>query len=116
VSPDLRAASLRSHRGEYEHADLRGSRFNDVDLRESDLRGVSVISTSRPTGVTSSRATCPVLLVAGEDSQFWPASHATDMAARNEEVEAVVLEGCGYPVNIDDPEAFNATLLRLLTP
>ena len=25
---------------EYEHADLRGSRFNDVDLRESDLRGV----------------------------------------------------------------------------
>ena len=25
---------------EYEHADLRGSRFDDVDLRESELRGV----------------------------------------------------------------------------
>ena len=25
---------------DYEHVDLRGSRFNDVDLRESDLRGV----------------------------------------------------------------------------
>ena len=66
--------------------------------------------------MTSSRATCPVLLVAGEDNQFWPASHATDMAARNEEVEAVVLEGCGHPVNIDDPAAFNATLLRFLAP
>jgi pimeloyl-ACP methyl ester carboxylesterase len=62
------------------------------------------------------RATCPVLLVAGEDSQFWPASHATDMAALNEEVEAVVLEGCGHPVNIDDPAAFNATLLSFLAP
>jgi pimeloyl-ACP methyl ester carboxylesterase len=60
------------------------------------------------------RATCPVLLVAGAESQFWPASHATDMAALNEDVEAVVLEGCGHPVNLDDPEGFNATLLRFL--
>jgi len=60
------------------------------------------------------RATCPVLLVAGAESQFWPSSHATDMAALNEDVEAVVLEGCGHPVNLDDPEAFNATLLRFL--
>ena len=28
---------------EYEHADLRGSRFDDVDLRDSELRA----STSR---------------------------------------------------------------------
>ena len=55
-----------------------------------------------------------MLLVAGAESQFWPASHATDMAALNEKVEAVVLEGCGHPANIDDPEAFNATLLRFL--
>jgi len=60
------------------------------------------------------RATCPVLLVAGAESQFWPSAHATDMAALNEDVEAVVLEGCGHPVNLDDPEAFNATLLRFL--
>ncbi len=60
------------------------------------------------------RATCPVLLVAGAESQFWPPSHATDMAALNEDVAAVVLEGCGHPVNLDDPEAFNATLLRFL--
>ena len=55
-----------------------------------------------------------MLLVAGAESQFWPSSHATDMAALNEDVEAVVLEGCGHPVNLDDPEAFNATLLRFL--
>jgi len=60
------------------------------------------------------RATCPVLLVAGAESQFSPSSHATDMAALNEDVEAVVLEGCGHPVNLDDPEAFNATLIRFL--
>ena len=60
------------------------------------------------------RASCPVLLVAGADSQFWPATHATDMAALSEHVEAVVLDGCGHPVNLDDPEAFNATLLRFL--
>lgn len=60
------------------------------------------------------RATCPVLLVAGAESQFWPSSHATDMAALNENVEAVVLDGCGHPVNLDDPDAFNATLLRFL--
>lgn len=60
------------------------------------------------------RASCPVLLVAGAESQFWPAAHATDLAALNEDVEAVVLEGCGHPANIDDPEAFDATLLRFL--
>lgn len=60
------------------------------------------------------RASCPVLLVAGAGSQFWPAAHATDLAALNEDVEAVVLEGCGHPANIDDPEAFDATLLRFL--
>ena len=37
-----------------------------------------------------------------------------DMAGLNENVEAVVLEGCGHPVNLDDPDAFNATLLRFL--
>jgi pimeloyl-ACP methyl ester carboxylesterase len=36
------------------------------------------------------------------------------MAALNERVQAVVLEGCGHPVNLDDPEAFNATLLQFL--
>jgi non-heme chloroperoxidase len=60
------------------------------------------------------RATCPLLLVAGAGSQFWPATHATEMAALNVRVQAVVLEGCGHPVNLDDPEAFNATLLQFL--
>lgn len=60
------------------------------------------------------RATCPVLLIAGAESQFWPTAHATGMSTLNEEVEAVVLEGCGHPVNLDDPDAFNATLLRFL--
>jgi pimeloyl-ACP methyl ester carboxylesterase len=60
------------------------------------------------------RATCPMLLVAGAGSQFWPSSHATEMAALSERVDAVVLEGCGHPVNLDDPDAFNAVLLRFL--
>ena len=38
------------------------------------------------------------------------------MAALNEDVEAVVLEGCGHPVNLDDPEAFNAALLHASSP
>jgi pimeloyl-ACP methyl ester carboxylesterase len=36
------------------------------------------------------------------------------MAALNEKVEAVVLDGCGHPVNLDDRDAFNAVLLRFL--
>ena len=60
------------------------------------------------------RATCPVLLVAGAESPFWPSTHATDLTALNEDIQAVVLEGCGHPVNLDDPDAFNATLLRFL--
>ena len=60
------------------------------------------------------RATCPTLLVAGAGSQFWPSSHATEMAALGDEIEAVVLDGCGHPVNLDDPEAFNEVLLRFL--
>ena len=69
------------------------------------------MSTQRPSSSRGPPAPC---LVAGAESQFWPAAHATAMAALNEDVEAVVLEGCGHPVNIDDPEAFNATLLRFL--
>jgi non-heme chloroperoxidase len=60
------------------------------------------------------RATCRMLLVAGAGSQLWPSSCATEMAAVNEKVEAVVLDGCGQAVNLDDPGAFNATLLRFL--
>ena len=60
------------------------------------------------------RATCPMLLVAGAESQYWPTSHATQMAALNPMVEAVTLEGCGHPANFDDPDAFNATLLAFL--
>jgi pimeloyl-ACP methyl ester carboxylesterase len=60
------------------------------------------------------RATCPMLLVAGAESQFWPAAHATEMAALNDNVEAMVLDGCGHPVNLDDPRMFNARLLRFL--
>lgn len=60
------------------------------------------------------RATCPVLMVAGAESQFWPPTHATAMAEVNESVQAVVLDGCGHPVNLDDPDAFNATLLRFV--
>ncbi len=60
------------------------------------------------------RATCPVLLVAGAESQLWPPEHATATAAEHEHVEAVVLPGCGHAANLDDPEAFDAELLRFL--
>ncbi len=60
------------------------------------------------------RATCPVLMVAGAESQYWPAEHATLMAQANEHVQAVVLEGCGHPVNVDEPDLFNATLVSFL--
>ena len=42
------------------------------------------------------RATLPVAPRRGARAQFWPAAHATAMAALNEDVEAVVLEGCGH--------------------
>jgi len=60
------------------------------------------------------RTECPMLLVAGAESQFWPCDHATAMCQENPLVSAVVLEDCGHPVNLDQPDVFNQTLLDFL--
>jgi non-heme chloroperoxidase len=61
------------------------------------------------------RATCPVLMVAGAESQYWPSEHATRMAELGAHVQAAVLPGCGHPVNVDEPDLFHETLLAFLS-
>lgn len=56
----------------------------------------------------------PYLMVAGQDSQFWPAAHASGSVAHNPQGRSVVLENCGHAANMDRPTEFNAVMLRFL--
>jgi len=60
------------------------------------------------------RVDVPVLMVAGRDSQVWPAEHAAAAVADNPLGRHVVLEDCGHAANIDQPDVFNAALLGFL--
>lgn len=60
------------------------------------------------------RTTVPVLVVAGADSQYWPAEHAAATAALAPQGRSVVLEECGHAANFDQPDAFDAALLEFV--
>ena len=55
-------------------------------------------------------ASCPMLLVAGRDSQLWPAEHILAISG-NARARGLVIDECGHVVNVERPEAFNAALL-----
>ncbi len=57
-------------------------------------------------------ASCPMLMVAGRDSQLWPAEH-TLAVADNVNARCLIVDQCGHVVNVEQPEAFNAALLDL---
>lgn len=56
----------------------------------------------------------PVLFVAGDESEYWPASHAAASAALAPRGASVVLEKDGHPANMEQPKAFNAAMLGWL--
>lgn len=60
------------------------------------------------------RIDIPALLVAGRDSELWPAEHAPAAAALNPLARSVVIQDCGHAVNIEQPDAFNSTVLEFL--
>ncbi len=60
------------------------------------------------------RTTVPVIVVAGRESQFWPAEHAQATAALAKDGRAVVLEDCGHVVALDQPDTLNHLLLDLV--
>jgi pimeloyl-ACP methyl ester carboxylesterase len=62
----------------------------------------------------AARAACPVLMVAGRDSQLWPCEHAAAAVAGNPNGRAVIIEDCGHAVNIDQPDRLNEALLAFL--
>jgi non-heme chloroperoxidase len=59
-------------------------------------------------------ADLPVLFVAGEESEFWPASHAAACRALAPMGTSVVIAHDGHAANIEQPKAFNHALLRFL--
>jgi len=59
-------------------------------------------------------ADLPVLFVAGQDSEFWPASHATACVVLAPIGDSIVLADDGHAANIEQPKAFNQTLLSFL--
>ena len=60
------------------------------------------------------RAACPVLMVAGRESQLWPCEHAAAAVADNPYGRSVVIEDAGHAVSFDQPDALNAVLLDFL--
>ena len=59
-------------------------------------------------------ADLPVLFVAGHDSEFWPASHASACVALAPIGDSIVLADDGHAANIEQPKAFNEALLGFL--
>ncbi len=55
-------------------------------------------------------ASCPMLLIAGRDSELWPAEHVRAVAG-NANARSSIIDECGHVVNVEQPEEFNATLL-----
>jgi non-heme chloroperoxidase len=53
----------------------------------------------------------PALMVAGAESEFWPAEHAAASAALNPLVETAVIENAGHATNIEQHRDFNRVLL-----
>jgi pimeloyl-ACP methyl ester carboxylesterase len=59
-------------------------------------------------------ADLPVLFVAGQDSEFWPVSHAAACAVLAPMGDSIVLADDGHAANIEQPKAFNKALLGFL--
>jgi len=59
-------------------------------------------------------ADLPVLFVAGQDSEFWPASHAAACAVLAPMGESIVIPDDGHAANIEQPKAFNEAFLTFL--
>jgi non-heme chloroperoxidase len=55
-------------------------------------------------------ASCPMLLIAGRDSQLWPAEHVHAVAG-NAKARRLIVDESGHVINVEQPEAFNAALL-----
>ncbi len=56
----------------------------------------------------------PFLMVAGRESQFWPAAHASESMKLSPHGRSVVLENCGHAANMDRPKEFNTAMLEFL--
>ena len=60
------------------------------------------------------RAECPVLIVAGRDSQVWSYEHAEAAVRDLPHGRAVVIEDAGHTVTWDQPDAFHEVLLDFI--
>ena len=58
------------------------------------------------------RTTVPVLAVAGRHSPVWPCASSEWMASAAPHGQVAVLEGSGHVPHLEEPEAFNALLVR----
>lgn len=56
----------------------------------------------------------PTLFVAGEESEFWPSSHAAAAAALTPRGESSVIRRDGHATNMEQPRAFNRGVLAFL--
>lgn len=60
------------------------------------------------------RLDVPALFVAARDSQLWPCEHAAASAALNPLARSVVVDDCGHPANMEQPDAINAAVADFL--
>ena len=67
------------------------------------------------TGATScGDSPCPLLMLAGRESQIWPCEHAEAAVAGTLRGRALVIEDAGHAISFDQPDRFNEVLLEFL--
>jgi non-heme chloroperoxidase len=59
-------------------------------------------------------ADVPVLFVAGDESEFWPSSHAAASAGIAPQGRWLVIPNDGHAANIEQPKVFNKVMLEFL--
>lgn len=63
---------------------------------------------------TIAKSTIPVLFVAGDDSEVWPASHAAAAAALAPNGSSTIIAKAGHATNIEQPTAFNRAVIDFI--
>lgn len=88
-----------------------GSPGGALSPGELDILGDHAKADWRP---VIARTDVPVLLVAGAESELWPATHAAAAAALAPRGESAIVLRAGHATNVEQPAAFDRGLLAFL--
>ena len=83
-------------------------------LHEESYRKTLEASVAQDRGAPLENIRVPTLVIAGDEDTVYPPALAREVARRIPGAELVMLEDAGHLVNLEQPERFNAVLLKFL--